>query len=535
MITDMTFGECLQYLLSVFNISINRLSKAINVDSSLVNRWIHGTRIPAYRTPYIESITEYLSKNIQNSFQIQHLNELYLNVCKKHDPVHCNKEKIRIMLLEAQGYSIECKKNERKRNRDSAKNKAPDEAHMQHAPDIADSVALSGNDKILFGTKNIISSFASLLEAALKKECKDNKIIYITYNNDLDMESDSCDELVHWKELLLKALNDEWHVLILLRFNNSMDRTLRFIDFVLPLLKTGGLDIYYFKKYGANATERDLYVISGIGALSCFSTMPYSDINCAFYFENKVAVNIFRDYFNALVANFSQPLIKYFSPENLFDYRQRIVENEESIGNRVLFNYCLSMAILPKNLHEKLLKRRNASNDEMLKELNFYKRRLNAFLLNIQNCEYRDIYYSDSILSLVERRQYCYYSDGGMETMDLEVRDIIEYLQNIIRLLETYDNYSIAFIPRNSDSTVKIGNYYFLVKERQTVLLRICEPSKSTPEVRLFIDEPMLVQAFNEYFKGIWEHIAPIYKDKKENITWLQRQIDLLDRHESVS
>jgi len=135
------------------------------------------------------------------------------------------------------------------------------------------------------------------------------------------------------------------------------------------------------------------------------------------------------------------------------------------------------MSILPKNLHEKLLKRKNVSNDEMLNELNFYKRRLNAFLLNIQKYEYRDIYFSDSILNLVEHRQYCYYSDTGIEIMDLEVQDIIEYLQNIIRLLETYDNYSIAFIPRNSDITVKINNYYFLVKERQTVLLRIYEPS----------------------------------------------------------
>lgn len=199
MITNMTFGECLKYMLSALDISINRLSKAINVDSSLVNRWIHGTRIPAYHTPYIESITEYLSRNVQNSFQMQHLNELYLNVCEDHALIDCNKEKIRIALLETQGYSIECKKNERRRNKASSINeeqmsKLPDhyrqdtegefqtaeQAHAGDTPNPTGSVALSNNDKIIFGTKNIISSYASLLEAALKKECKDNKIIYIT-------------------------------------------------------------------------------------------------------------------------------------------------------------------------------------------------------------------------------------------------------------------------------------------------------------------------------------------------------------------
>ncbi len=549
MITKMTFGECLRFMLSALDISINRLSKAINVDSSLVNRWIHGTRIPAYHTPYIESITEYLAKNIQNSFQMQYLNELFQNVCEDRSLMDCNKEKIRITLLEAQGYSVECKKNERKKGRDLPKageqiSKSPN--HYRNdgqretrtiepdkafdTPEFDGSVALSDSDKIIFGAENIISSYASLLEAALKKESEDNKIIYITYNNDLDMESNSCDQLTYWKELLLKALNNEWHILILLRFNNSIDRTLRFINFVLPLLKTGRLDIYYFKKYGSNTAEREVYVVSGAGALSCFSTGLHSNINCAFYFENKIAVNILTDYFNVLLANYSQPLIKYFSGESIFDYDRRLLENEESTGNRILFEHCFSMTI-PLNLYEKLLKRKNASNDEISKGLDFYKRRLDAFLLNVKTCEYRDIYFSDSILNLVEQRKYRYCSDSGIETMELEVGDIIEYLQNIVRLLKTHENYSIAFIPRNFNNPVNIDNYYFLIKERQTVLLGVCGPSESMPELRLFIDEPMFVQAFNEYFKGIWEHIAPVYKDKKETVTWLQSQIDLLSRY----
>ncbi len=548
MITNMTFGECLKYMLSALDISINRLSKAINVDSSLVNRWIHGTRIPAYHTSYIESITEYLSKNIQNSFQTQHLHELYLNICEDHDLTDCDKEKIRIALLETQGYSIECKKNERKKNKESPVNKeqisklsnqyqneTAGEAYAVHemlagdTPELVASVALSGSDQIIFGIKNIISSCVFLLEAALKKECKDNKIIYITYNNDLDILSDSCNELIHWKDLLLEALHTGWQVLILLRFNNNIDRTLRFISFVLPLLQTGRLDIYYFKKYGTNAAEREIYVISGIGALSCFSTSLHSNIDGAFYFENKVAVDILKDHFNVLM-NYSQPLIKYFSRENIFDYYNCMMENEESAGNRILFRYCFSMPI-PKNLYVKLLKRKKISKDEMLKELNFHKRRLKTFLVNIRNCEYRDIYFADSILNLVEYRQYCYYSGTGIEIMDLEARDIIEYLQNIVRLLETYENYSIAFIPRNFDSTVKIDNYHCLVKERHTAFLEIYEPLKSTTGLRLLIEEPMFVQAFNEYFNGIWEHIAPVYKDKRETITWLQNQIDLLNRY----
>ena len=64
------------------DISMNQLSKAINVDSSLVSRWVSGKRIPAYNTIYIDSITEYFSRNIKNSFQEQNLNKVLLSLIK---------------------------------------------------------------------------------------------------------------------------------------------------------------------------------------------------------------------------------------------------------------------------------------------------------------------------------------------------------------------------------------------------------------------------------------------------------------------
>ncbi len=55
------FGECLGVFLSELNVSRSRLAKEINVDRSLVSRWISGERIPSYDASYLEDISRFLS------------------------------------------------------------------------------------------------------------------------------------------------------------------------------------------------------------------------------------------------------------------------------------------------------------------------------------------------------------------------------------------------------------------------------------------------------------------------------------------
>ncbi|WP_052298649.1 hypothetical protein [Syntrophobotulus glycolicus] len=167
----------------------------------------------------------------------------------------------------------------------------------------------------------------------------------------------------------------------------------------------------------------------------------------------------------------------------------------------------------------------------MRTELTFYRKRLSAFLSNIQVYQYYDICSADSIKDLIKHRWYYLYRYSGLERIDLETQDVIELLQNIIILLETYNNYNIAFVTRNEEIEGKINcAYYCVVKERQAALLEIAELSEAKPGVRLSVTEPMLVKAFHEYFKEIWEQIAPVNKNKQELIQWLQSQINLLKK-----
>ena len=64
-----TFGECLKKLLKIMNLKGGTLAKGINVDPSLVYKWLRNERVPSYSSSYIDSIADFLMKCIINSFQ----------------------------------------------------------------------------------------------------------------------------------------------------------------------------------------------------------------------------------------------------------------------------------------------------------------------------------------------------------------------------------------------------------------------------------------------------------------------------------
>jgi len=533
---NMKFGECLKLLLSILGVSMNQLSKAINVDNSLVNRWIHEKRVPLYNTPYIERISEYLSKNVTNTFQIQHLNKLFMDICEKDSsedhtkPEYNIKEKIKKMLSETQGYSIECKKQEKIAGSPD-KDNFTSEFSDGFVYNPSDYISLSSKDKIIMGSSNVLSAAFHLLKAAASRHCGNNNTIYISLINDTDIISlqYTDTDLVNLREVFKEIMKKGWNIILFIRLNSNINKIKKLINFVKPLIKIGKLNPYYLKRYDVFAIGREALCIPEVGALSCFSTNSLFRVDCAFYFKNKVAVDILKSYFNVLLATCAQPLFNYYPEKDCSKYNRLLIKNEESIGDRILYKDCFGILTIPKSLHKKILKKIGLSRDDMLASQEYYEKRLKAFLVNVENYEYKDIYCYESVIQFIKHRKFFFYFPKGVKPVDLEVKDIIEILRNIISLLKRYKNYNIAFNHECTDCASGNGEFYCMVKERQAVLIEAYDSSKGIPTVRLSIEEPMAVKAFEEYLIEKWEHIAPINKDKNEVISWLQGQIKLLE------
>jgi hypothetical protein len=69
-----------------------------------------------------------------------------------------------------------------------------------------------------------------------------------------------------------------------------------------------------------------------------------------------------------------------------------------------------------------------------------------------------------------------------------------------------------------------------VLKERKALFYENYRLKDNYPEVSVFVDEPLFVKAFEEYFRRTWEeNIAPVHKEKLEVIKLLQRHMDALE------
>lgn len=518
---NIKFSESLSFLLSTLDISISRLAKAINVDSSLVNRWVNGRRIPSYKTNYVYNISDYLAGKVQNSFQTKYIDEFYCRICNDRKIEDDMKEKIKKILAESQGYSIELRKIELMKN----KLKSVDKEQFSNNNKF---INLSKQDKLVIGSKNVLSKSLSLLETAANTKCKNNNTIFISFINDICFMKHNSNNLINCREILLRAIRNGWNILFLLRLDNNCERTIEFINFSKLLVKTGKLSLYYLTKYDTLNTGKDIISVPEIGAVLAMSTTHHFENERAFYFKSIDAIDTCQKYFTTLLKNYAKPVIKYYSADNGLEYCEFLTGIKSRMSNRFLYKYGFNIITLPENLYKKLLNRNKPSNSRLIKKLKFYKKRLDSFLSNIDKYEYWDIYQIDSIENLINHGELCFYSYGGVEIMHMENEDIIEFLQNIIYLLETYENYNIGLLTQNPDKDFICFDFYCIVKERQAAVIEAYGASKVTPEVRFLIEEPMIVKALSEHFRDIWAHISPVNKDKKEIISWIQYHINLL-------
>lgn len=555
------FDVCLNLMLSALDIKSSSLARVLNVDTSLVNRWIHGKRVPSYRSHYIECIAEYMSNSILNSYQEKRLDSTLKSINNNLSDSLTLQEKIKKILFEAQGHSIEQKKTKQigSSKNDNNKQKAANQLisslldackqeYLQESAaaatsetlhhgdisklNISDSyiMSLSNQDKIILGSRNILYAVLDLLQKAFQTpydSCDNGEtFIYISFNNDIDIFSQNYDLLAQWKSILHALLNKGWKIIFLLRLSHDLSRIIRFIKFMQPLLGTGRFSPHYLKKYNNLSAGKEILAIPGIGALSCFPTKPMSNIECAFYFKNPYATEILSNHLGKVILSSSQPLFRYFPSGKLSEFQDEIAESEKLSGNRYLYRDSFGILTFPLCLYKKYLKTKNLSMEIHIYELGCYKKRMEAFSRNVVQYKYKDIYVKESIERLLNKGQYYFDSCDGRVSFPVSSQDIIKHLSHIVHLLKKFNNYEIALV--NEKCTGIQTKLYWMIKEKHSVKLEVRDNECGIPGQNLSLEEPTFVRAFEEYFIELWENIAPINRDRKEIIQWFEEKIRML-------
>ncbi len=516
---NMTFGKCLKFLLSTLNLSMQQLGKSINVDSSLISRWVNEKRIPSYT--YLHRLSEYLSKYCVSPMHDNFIKTLYESFKEKTPPTaKTNQEMIYYILY----YSLN---NTVIRQNEILKEKNTYELNQS----FKNTVNLSKEDKIVYGSESIYHILLTLLNQAELDTQNHEKQIYLTCYNNYNLLFLSKNRLQTLQEKFLKVLQKEWNLTILFRFDETIDIVIKFITFTLPLIKTGRVQLHYITTNDSSMIRNDLFIISGVGALSCYPMKDLFHNICAFFLTNIASIEILSNYTDLLKENTAKKIINYYKEERNALYFTALTSIENKNGAHYSYNDCFHTLLLHPKLYDKLIAQTGITKEEQALSNSYYQKRYEGLSRALTHYTFMEIYFLSKLDTLCKEKVLILPTTTGNKIVSLEIQDILDYLKHVKNLIKTYPNYQIAML-FNDDETL-LTNITFLIKERQFVFFDIFDDREEST-VRLSMDDPIMVHAFVNYYKSIWDNISPLNKDKNDILSVIDDYIQELERNERV-
>lgn len=539
MISKIEFGQCLEELLSILNISGIKLAKAINVDPSLVSKWRNGKRVVSSKSNYIELISDYISKSIKNDYQkkelIKFINSLDISLLDE-DSSNLQKYIYRILSVTNQISTQKHLKtiNEAPYSKNRSSLNANDNLHIYKntiTPYNATELNVPNNPtktfELIVGHRNVIHAGIDLLKSVLNRPCCTEEPIIVTFFTEQDSFSSFEETYLEWNKVLVEVLNKGWRVIKIIRLSENLNRNLKIINEIETCFHSDTYYPYYLNNYNLLGIPCEYIIVPEVGSLSCIGSQGIYKFDSAFLVKDKQSTEIQSQHIKLLLKP-SSPLLNACEPIRSLKTCSTVPLIEESNGDRYSFMYNLSVLTIPLNLYKKklFLNPNKMSDEEIQKRISLHKRRIDAFIKQIKHYRYYNIYSKKAIVKLL--------SSGDYACVRAKPSEVLIHIENVIHMLEKYDNYHIALFNDIEDNNVSKTSWS--IKDGHNVLLQNCDTNTNVgfgtasyanynSGLSATISEPTIVNAFKHYFMNLWSEIPPIDKTKKSVISWFKNQI----------
>lgn len=532
---------CLKQLLNILSINENKLAKAINVDPSLVSRWVNGKRPISTKSDYIKVISDYLSKNVYDKVQISKIQSMcqHLEVETNRD-YNDVKENIHNLLEASQRRIIANIKSERYKESNNAKLDVSQYPYcVNDIQKYSDEYAHEySNNNICYGAQkfeiyyeniSILNKLYNMFKGAEYTKPVSQNTIMITFLSNIDFTHDYDIFNSRLLKILPGIIANGWNISLILLFNNNKYKTKKIIQLIKEILPTSSVNIYYIKKYGMINNPVDTIIVPGIGAMTCFYNAENTRIENAFFFNDKAVMNILEKQFLNLYSQ-SIPLLNIYSGNNRTTFLQSLIDAEDNSGNCFVYNKGLSYLTMPKKLFEKYISLTRLPDNYRNSIMKYHTERLNMFYSNINSYKFYCIYSAKVIDCLIKSNTYKAEDIGFHYDINATDKDLIEHLEYIIQLIENHENFNVALVNKYSNIDSRITSFF--LKQNTGIFMNVYNKTAKNFEklVGMSILESTSAIAFEDSFMNTWEEISPIYKERPYVVRWFKTKIEELKK-----
>lgn len=505
----MLFGDYLRHILGREGITPVDLAGYLEIDVSLVYRWLRHERVPGINTNYASRIAAYL--NLGPSA----LNDMH----------------------SAQAHSLSTTRQVRRGRAlsahvDDSRGGQDRPAAMTTAPAIRQQYTpIAEFPRVIAGRQQIFDALLALL-GQLPVPIPPRDHLALTF---LGEDATVGDRMLQsdWRYTLRRALVAGWTIDHYVRLGGEPQRAARLAEDLLVLLARHG------RYHPLILAERELLrppfdLVVGppdVGALLLLATEQGQHHDTALTMQHPKQVEQLQEYLRQLGAT-ARPLVRAFSVTDRSEYWRALTQVEERPGQRGIFKEGLSVLTRPSAWYAAdatWWKRHGHSPDSAA----LWRRRVAAFERHLRSrhggYRHRDILPQEALERYVTSG--IHLSDlraDGSAVPDSEV-ERLEHLDRILDLLRA-EHYELALVGELAHRGM--GDIFWEVKEGQATLLQVYANGTSETGRRIdyIIDEPLVVSGFMAVFEQRWGELAPHERDKQTVRQILEAKRDTLRR-----
>lgn len=500
------FAEVLATLIQAHDSSARALAVALDLDVSLVYKWLRRERTPALISGHPEAIAQFLNLDASERAALRAAQERSLAQGSRKTSVPR-----RVMALIGNIVTREAKA-------DAAATTSDGDRRTPALP--PDQPVLHTREDVQLAVLNVIGG------ALAPDACGDTMLC--TFQGEGLGPFDG-DLSARWQEAMQRALRNRWRIEHIWRLNRDLQRSVSLVDSTLDLLGAGEYHPLYIDAAETLSPPYDL-IIRPDRALVMLATQNTTSVDAAIVTHDQEQIRLWRDHYQQLRA-LARPPLQRFLPKQSTAAGAVLTKTEEQFPGRVFVKYGLSLITEPAswcNPSSHWARLIQQQGFDVPRFLEYRSRRLAAFQRHVRTAIYRDICPEQAVELMVETGVYL--ANGQREPLvEVPPEARREHLLNVIRLLREQENYHLALVPDDALARVRISpdTFWEVLGGTQAMLNTPTQDARRrAAAMDVVITEPQIAAAFQFYFDSLWERIPPLNRDRRYVIWWLERQLE---------
>ena len=510
----MTFAEKLDLLMNITNTSNSLLARKISIDASFISRLRRGVRIRAKNVNYIQAMSNYFAlccqaeyqktalwEAIRNSSPIQlQPTDTMANLIEQwlREPTQLEPHPIDELLDGMINFQVI-----------KMETAATVDVPIMNTQTIEEIEVFHGVE----GKRTAVLTFLSLVI-----HNKQPQTLLLYSDEDMSWLTDDPEFTAKWAALMVQVIKNGNRIKLIYTINRNLDETLSGIKGWVPLYMTGAIEPYYYPKTRDGLFRRTLFIAPDTAAISS-SSVRSGTKNTA----NLLSIN--NDTIRALVSEYNdfialcRPLMRIFNHIHPGDYLDTLVEFEEEAGNTIAKADVLTNITMPAEAFTSILARLGYFTADRLRS--YQQRRIKSFYNNLETNRFTEIFSLPDLETILAGKVVVNLSDIPNETQVFYTpREYYLHLQNILRLLKTYNNYHVHLT-----GAKHLEGSMVYVKEDVGVLVGRTSP----PSVIFAINESNMTAAFWDYMNVLLHKEYTSTKNRSHNVGEIEALVARLE------